>query len=99
RPAEPASGPALRRVHGADPRARRAPVDERRAGRGPAVAARTRRPPLQHLRARLLGELDGSPLKAPPTEPAYCAGSVSMPPSTASLNPPRFRTELYPRSL
>ena len=64
-PAERDAGAPLRRVHGADPGARRAPVAQRRPGRGPALAARARGPTVQHLRAGLLGELDRHPIEPP----------------------------------
>ena len=57
-PAERRAGPAVRRVHGADPGTRCTPDAERRAGGRPGLAARARRPAVQHLRAGVLRKLD-----------------------------------------
>ena len=57
-PTECRAGPAVRRVHGADPGTRCAPDAERRRRRSAGLGARTRGPALQHLRAGVLRKLD-----------------------------------------
>ena len=57
-PAECRARPAVRCMHCADPGTRRTPDAQRFPGARPSVAPRTRRPSLQHLRARLLRKLD-----------------------------------------
>ena len=47
-----------------DPRPWRAPVAQRRPGRGQAMEAGAGRPAVQHLRAGVLGELDRRPVDA-----------------------------------
>ena len=55
--------PALRRLHRAGPGARRAADRATASRRAASLDARARGPALQHLRAGLLGELDGAALR------------------------------------
>ena len=70
-PHQPRRGrPQIRRLHAADPGARREAHPQRRRGCRETLAAAARRPPVQHLRARLLGKLDRGEVAASGAAPS-----------------------------